>query len=868
MSDIEQPLTSPPKKKIGFVEMPDHAANLVLRYYQGDAWQPAVVVGSDPLSEVVRLTNRLKIPVEQSPSRFALAECARVVVGDAPETLFRTIVDLMAGTGVEVIPLAAALREEDTVREAEAGPGEAADRTGPADEENPGEGSAPAAEEHSGIGMEEQDGARSSSAGDASAPDSVSEPPAGLDSPSGSPALGPPSESVPDSEPAAAPAQVSSDAATAWASIIQAPAAPAKRPDNGGARNSPQNRNLFDAETILGRSFQGQLGSLSLDLEDARLRAVLEGLLASSKARTASIMLLDADREHLRIAVAVGIDEDAVRIAHPRVGEGIAGQSFVKKVAEITRGVIPCLAEERGQPLHRFGASFPIMITGSPIGVLSINGEAAEEISDNELLTALRRFSAEACEALLSAVRIDGIAEEVSRAALYLLVDRLMSLEKALPGRLCAVAETLKRAFRADYVHAFLLDSLGNRLTPITTSGGMTAWAAGAQPVSRGIFGWAMRHGSPQVFESYDATSGERVATILSPIRSTHPHSMIALENVPLEGVSKDEVLHVLGGIIEQIEGMIAVEEAMAVQDLVSDLNMRIADHTAQLDRLPAHHRTHFLLEFALELTAAEAAVWIPAAGAQPVMTRPQSYHAAKILLHAWDHLDRIAAWVSEKGATAAGVVAEGWDPGAPSGPAPYVGVPGPDGEGVLLVFYEPTETAGVPTQVPSHVLWQVLNRLCERIPRGPQQDEPPVMVPVEHAKETGVANAEDLAEEIHRECIRSRYSSRAFCLTRFRLAGEERPSRQASMALREFLVRSKREVDFLAETRPGVVVLLSPEVTKDPKAIQRRMVKQWANEHPDIPIDVAQRVFPSDDEVEEDYMTWVAADLAVPKPL
>jgi hypothetical protein len=153
-------------------------------------------------------------------------------------------------------------------------------------------------------------------------------------------------------------------------------------------------------------------------------------------------------------------------------------------------------------------------------------------------------------------------------------------------------------------------------------------------------------------------------------------------------------------------------------------MRMRIADKKDELKVLPPSLRAQPALEFGLSILAAEAAIWIEHPGARPVIAQPQTREAARIVADAWDSLETLCAWIRENGSTAWGGEGHGWDPGAPGGPVPYVGVLDERQGGVLLAFF-PSTDSGTFVQLPARILIDALAGISELIPWG-EADEAP----------------------------------------------------------------------------------------------------------------------------------------------
>ena len=175
--------------------------------------------------------------------------------------------------------------------------------------------------------------------------------------------------------------------------------------------------------------------------------------------------------------------------------------------------------------------------------------------------------------------------------------------------------------------------------------------------------------------------------------------------------------MELLESVLAQLEELFEVEQGVESQDILAGLRMRIADKRDELEYLPEIVRTQPVLEFALQILAAEAAIWVEHPGARPVIAQPQTRQAARIVADAWDSLDVLSTWVSEQGSVAWGGSGQGWDPGAPGGPAPYVGVRDERGGGVLLVFFSDKADGGPSAQMPARILLEALNSVCEILP-------------------------------------------------------------------------------------------------------------------------------------------------------
>jgi len=613
------------------------------------------------------------------------------------------------------------------------------------------------------------------------------------------------------------------------------------------------------ARDVLGASAGAPLG-LAIDLRDRRLAAILGEAAALTRAESASIMLIDMDGEHLRIAAAKGLDEHTIATVRRRIGEGIAGQAFATRNPAISRGQLPMLAEMDGHLPYRIAASVPVMISGRSVGVLSVNATAEETISNQDILLPLGRLARELPVALLAAIDLRPIPPTIQRTALLCLIDRLMSLDEALPTRLAAFAECLRKMVGAERVRFYLLDAIGGEFEEITPHHRSSASGEGTRSGNADFLGKVMRQGYPVVLEPQDKANVGKTATICYPIRCSNLHSVIVLENIPIEA-AQEQVLSTLQEVIEQLESMISIEENLAVQELVSELHMRIADLESQLETRPTAERAQALLALALDLVAAEFAIWIPNEEQAPSMTPPITPDAVRIQKWVLGNLKDLADWARANGAAAQGVVARSWDGDAPEGPAPYVAIPDQRKRSVLLAFFAPAEVAEASRQVPSHVVWQILSRVCSLMVEG-RKGSAARLEPVDVAGQAHrVFSAPMFSELVHHECMRSRRYGHTCSMIRVQLAEKGRKADRGSRILLEFLLRTTRGVDLISEIQPGVFVVLFPETKAQQDVILERLGAKWRSQHPDIELEAEQRHLPDAGELEATYHAWLTGD-------
>jgi hypothetical protein len=260
-----------------------------------------------------------------------------------------------------------------------------------------------------------------------------------------------------------------------------------------------------------------------------------------------------------------------------------------------------------------------------------------------------------------------------------------------------------------------VVDSLNRRLGLVGWRRGLSIASSRYQPLDRGILGWVVRRGVPQVLEALDERTGDCHAVVCLPLVTSRPHGLLVLENVALTSASRDGLSLALGQVVACVTDLLAREEDHDLAQLQGEMDKRLLDGLEAASRLPQPQADEALLELSTRILAAEAAMWIPSGGALAIRHAPTPL-GTRLLEQAEESLEAISCWVRDRGAVAGGAFAPGWDAMAPRGPSPYVGVLA--GGGSLIVFFSPEEETGSPAQLPTQVHFETLGRIAERISR------------------------------------------------------------------------------------------------------------------------------------------------------
>ncbi len=537
------------------------------------------------------------------------------------------------------------------------------------------------------------------------------------------------------------------------------------------------------------------------------------------------------------------------------IGEGICREVLMSGVPRITHRTPSGTLESWGEFASPEAAAVGVSKDGRVIGILAVIAESAPIVFDDDSVVHLAKFAKEAAAEISEiAGTVSDIGDRWEKALIE--VDQLMASPENLGARLQGVAESLGKTLAADFSRVFIVEPLARRLSLAGTSQGAASWQPATQPLDRGFLGAMIRLGEVHIVGTFHERGERRAALICIPIQTEEPRALIVLENVPVPAESEEDIFRLLREVVTHTDELIATEEGVVAQELLYQLKMRVTDQIPQLVALPPVQRAHAALELALQNLAAEVAIWIPHNGGRPISTEPRSPRAIAILGQLRWSLDRIVQWVNENGSTSIGIGAEPDDAAAPVGPVPYIGVMSPDNEGVLVAFFPPDEVTGAPAQVPVHVLLEVghhISELCS--PRFAEEAHAALALPSLAPQPEAVFDLRGFRLLTRQEWLRSRRYGHEFALTRFRL--DEAFAGETQSVLREFLLARKRDVDLITEPEACTCFVLSPEVDQNPEGIRDRMLREWSEAYPQLPIEVDQRVFPRDGHDESIYLEW-----------
>lgn len=590
----------------------------------------------------------------------------------------------------------------------------------------------------------------------------------------------------------------------------------------------------YDLAPLLGRERSRSVGPLPVDAGYPGLVRALEDIRTATGAKAVSLMLPEPDGDYLRIAAAAGLGEDTVRDSRFRVGEGLAGTAYSTGVLQTRVAEVPGFAEAGGASLHKLAISLPVAKDGHPVGVLFVTVDSTASVNPDDVVANLSHANDTFSGLILEAVDAAVLDSNVLRGLLGAHLDRIMALDMPLPKRVLAMGRILGATVGADFTHLYLVDPVNRRLEAVSEPAGMTSAAGGYLPLEQGVFGWALDRGEPMLSSFPDASGEREHAVAYLPIQVNGPYGILVLENFVVEPGKKLEIRDILGSVVEQLEDIYQVEQSVTSHDIASGIQLRITDRTASLDVLPEELRTQPALEIVVQELGAEAAIWLPAPDAVPVITQPRTREGARIVADAWDHLAEYGDWIRERGTAAVGRSGSGWQTDGPQGPAPYVGVKDETESGVILVFFAASGSGSPEPSLPAAVLTGALLGVCRQLHAQPR----PRPVTVANAEDTEVLDAEALTARIQEEIHRSGRSGLPFAVTRFSYADTEGVSMEDQAFLRHFLITHKRGADTLAEL-DGSFILLSPATDPLRDRIRARFLDTWGREGSQLALSV-----------------------------
>jgi GAF domain-containing protein len=792
-------MSASPVQRVAFVEIGDEAIEVLSHYARLEEVEPAVLINSRSDSSACRMADLLMIPTLEEIDPSVLRACDLVVVGNADPEVLQAVSEAVAGTEA-VIRLAEEVMEE-------VGQG--------------GEGLQPIVEPYAPT--EEKTVSEVDTQGE-DAPRPVLDLASLLPTPEAAATQVEPVEESPEPE---------------------AHTAPRENSEAG-----------FDLSDLLGQD--GDAGAIGFAIDGASpgLTALLDLAVQETNASTGSIMLPEPGGSHLKIVVAAGLPEDLIQKTRPAIGEGVVGEAFAAGEPRMIQAEVPSFAEAGGDERVRIAAAVPILVEGRPVGVLSVNIDGSSRREESDVYGPLTEIALGAPSEILEALDYVNLNLETKERLILTKLDEILARDASFPSRLREAGPVLQRLSGADFAHLFLVDPLEHHLQLISEGDGLASLSAGSQRIDKGFLAWVAQSGRPRIFW-VEEEGGETVRGLaFLPVATHRPFGLVVLENLCAPLDQQDGMAQLLAGVVHHIEESLEVEQGVGSQDILGELNMRIADRAGQIELLPVDLRTAPWLEFGIQLLAAEAAIWIPEPGGHPTVAQPQTRQAATLLAQAWDHLEELASWTRERDVAACGASGLGWEPQGPPAPSPWIGIKPEGGEAVLLVLFRGDGETGPPAQIPVRVLSEALRRIANHIEHPAPQEQVPADI---GAFEVPMLSRDEFLAALHEEWERSLASQTPLSVTRVRL--ERNAADEEVSGLREFLGREKRAADRVAEVSPGTFLILSSDSQDDMEGLRQRLEQGWQELRPDLPLRV-ESISAGDVEGENALQGWLLEDV------
>jgi len=160
------------------------------------------------------------------------------------------------------------------------------------------------------------------------------------------------------------------------------------------------------------------------------LQMVLDKAIELLEAQKGSILLLDSNREYLKIFVANGLPTEIIQNTKIRVGEGITGWVAREgKSRLLKKGVKDKMSSSHKSPDELVSAiSVPLVSLEEVLGVLNISGKIGDEDFNKDEMELLEVFAANAANAIRNARLYDQVQRKVDElSALFSLSSTIVS---------------------------------------------------------------------------------------------------------------------------------------------------------------------------------------------------------------------------------------------------------------------------------------------------------------------------------------------------------------------------------------------------------------------------------------------------------
>jgi GAF domain-containing protein len=603
------------------------------------------------------------------------------------------------------------------------------------------------------------------------------------------------------------------------------------------------------------------------------LDLVLQVAVTATGADRGSLMLWDAEERALRVAVALGIEEELIAKIRVRAGEGIAGRAFAAERAVLLHGKADHtrwqIVRERDDVESAISA--PLVHQGRVLGVLNLSHARHQNQFTEEDLGFVEELARLDARILARAEELHGILRESATLRVESQLRRVLSRAEPLPARLSAACALLADGLRGGAARLWLCEPsepAASRPEPGAPVAGLVLQASSTRVDP---LGGRERLASGQGLPGRAAA--ERRALWLA---GRPPDTDVCSAALPL--LAGDELLGALevsgAGDAAELPDRLAAAALALADELAGALRTaRLERDARRNDRLGAAAAALAGCDDARALWDLVASSALGLLEAQDAVLRLRDPESGRFRIVAWSgigqwrraplaELERRLATEAMRTRKLVRVADLASDPALAEhavGVATAMIAP-------LLREGQPAGSLSVLGKVPEEPLLgdrfgpadeSVLERLAAHAQAALAAFREPERPDLDPA--TGLPTARPLRERLEEELARSRFRGHRLALVELRAAAlapepEARPAAAAeriAAALARALRGALRPFDVLARTAPDAFAALVPEPEQEPPALLaelcRRAREVLAGHGAPTQLQVGYAVFPDD---------------------
>lgn len=191
------------------------------------------------------------------------------------------------------------------------------------------------------------------------------------------------------------------------------------------------------------------------------LDLVLQVAVTATGADRGSLMLWDENERVLRVAVALGIEEELIAKIRVRAGEGIAGRAFAAERAVLLNGKADHtrwqIVRERDDVESAISA--PLVHQDRVLGVLNLSHARHQNQFTEEDLAFVEELARLDARIIARAEELHGILRESASLRVEAQLRRVLARPEPLPARLTAACQLLTDGLRGGIARLWLRDA-------------------------------------------------------------------------------------------------------------------------------------------------------------------------------------------------------------------------------------------------------------------------------------------------------------------------------------------------------------------------------------------------------------------------